>query len=115
MRDTFWNAAVPRAMSIYAGLVFALLWVGLAVALVVNPAWLEAAWNGVQGLPWLPRIALWVLFLPIMVGLWIWQSAWPIPIRLLGFAALVGWTLLAAASLYRSLPIFSADPGRWSV
>jgi hypothetical protein len=95
-------------MSIYAGLVFVLLWVGLAVALVVNPAWLEAAWDGVQGLPWLPRIAVWLLFLPIMVGLWIWQSAWPIPIRLLGFAGLVGWTLLAAASLRRSRPTMAA-------
>jgi hypothetical protein len=102
MKTTFWTVTIPRALSIYAILVFVLLWAGLAVTLVVNPAWLEAVWNNVQGLPWLPRIAVWLLLLPIMVGLWIWQSPWPVLIRLLGFAALAGWTLLAAASLRRT-------------
>ena len=32
----------------------------------------------------------WVLFLPGMVGLWIWESSYPAMIRLLAFGGIVG-------------------------
>lgn len=103
MRDSaFWNVTVPRAMSIYAVLIFVLLWAGFVFALVVNPAWLDALWSLAQALPWLPKIIVWVFFLPIMVGLWIWQSSWPALLRLAGFTAIVAWTLLAVSSFYRA-------------
>jgi hypothetical protein len=42
-----------------------------------------------------------VLFLPIMVGLWIWESSWPTLGRLVGFTGIVAWTLLAVYSLFK--------------
>ena len=100
--SSFWNVTVPRSMSIYANVIFVVLWVGFITALVVNQEWLDVLWNWAQALPWLPKIIVWVLFLPIMVGLWIWESSWPTFLRLVGFAGMVGWTLLAVSGLPRA-------------
>lgn len=102
MKDsTFWDVTLPRGMTIYANLVFLILWVGFIVALVVNREWLDVVWNLVQALPLVPKIIAWVLFLPIMVGLWIWESSWSTLGNLLGFAGIVGWTLLAVSGIFK--------------
>ena len=103
MRDSsFWNVIVPRTVGTYANLIFLVLWVGFITALVVNREWLDVLWNWTQALPMVPRIIVWVLFLPIMVGLWIWESSWPALVHLVGFTCIVAWTLLAMSSLYRA-------------
>ncbi len=103
MRDSslFWDVTLPRTMTIYANLVFAILWVGFFIALAMNREWLGVLWNWVQALPLVPRIIVWVLFLPIMVGLWIWESSWPALGRAAGLASIIGWTLLAVSSIYK--------------
>lgn len=104
MRDSsFWSNIVPRAISIYAIVIFVVLWVGFAIALVVNREWLGSLWNWVRALPSVAEIIIWVLFLPIMVGLWIWQSSWPALVRLVGFAGIVAWTLLAVSGFLRAV------------
>ena len=73
MRDSsFWNDTIPRVLSTYAIVIFAILWVGFAVALAVNREWLDLLWNWVQALPSVAEIIVWVLFLPIMV-----EATWP--------------------------------------
>ena len=96
-----WNATVSRVLSTYAIVIFAVLWAGFAIALVVNREWLDLLWNWVQALPIVLKIIVWVLLLPIMVGLWIWESSWPGLIRLLAFAGIVVWTILAVSSFFR--------------
>ena len=104
MRDSsFWNVTVPRILSTYAIAIFSVLWVGFAIALVVNPEWLDLLWNWVRALPLVPEIILWVVFLPIMVGLWIWESSWPALVRLLASAGIVVWTVLAVSSFVRAV------------
>ena len=104
MKDSsFWSATVARVLSTYAIVIFAILWVGFAIALVVNPEWLDLLWNWVRALPAVAQIIVWVLFLPIMVGLWIWESSWPVLVRLLAFAGIVGWTFLAVSSFVRAM------------
>jgi hypothetical protein len=104
MRDSsFWNVTVPRVLSTYAVVIFAILWVGFAIALVVNREWLDLLWNWVRGLPTVAEIIVWVLLLPIMAGLGIWESSWPVLLRLLAAAGVVGWTLLAVSSFVRAL------------
>jgi len=83
--------------------IFAILWVGFAVALVVNREWLDLVWNYAQALPIVLRIMVWVVFLPVMVGLWIWQSSWPLYGQLLGLAGIVGWTMLAVNSFIKAV------------
>ena len=102
MRDsTFWDITVPRIMTIYANVIFLILWVGFVIALVVNREWLDVLWNWVQALPLVPKIIVWMVFLPVMVGLWIWESSWSALGNLLGFAGIVGWTLVAVWNLFR--------------
>ena len=104
MRDSsFWNVTASRVLSTYAILIFAVLWIGFAIALAVNQAWLDSLWNWVRALPLVPEILVWVLLLPIMVGLWIWESSWPTLLRLLGFAGIAGWTALAVSSFVRAV------------
>jgi hypothetical protein len=100
--SSFWNITIPRLLSTYAIVIFTMLWVGFAVALVVNREWLDMLWNSVRALPSVTEIVVWVLFLPIMVGLWIWESSWPALVRLLAFAGIVVWSLLAVSSLYKT-------------
>jgi hypothetical protein len=103
MRDSsFWDLTVPRVLSTYAIVIFAILWVGFAIALV-NREWLDLLWDWVRALPTVVEIIVWVLFLPIMVGLWAWESPWPALVRLLAFAGIIGWTLLAVSSFVRAM------------
>ena len=99
--SSFWNVTVPRVLSTYAIVIFVMLWVGFIIALVVNREWLDLLWNWVQALPSVVEIIVWVLFLPIMVGLWIWESSWPTFGRLVGFTGIVAWTILAVYSLFK--------------
>lgn len=104
MKDSsFWSVRVSQVLGTYAILIFALLWVGLAIALAVNPEWLDLLWNWVRALPSVAEILVWLLFLPIVVGLWIWESSWPALARLLAFAGIVVWTLLAVSGFLRAV------------
>ncbi|MCB9136172.1 MAG: hypothetical protein H6636_12145 [Anaerolineales bacterium] len=97
----FWDVTVPRVMTIYANTIFLMLWVGFVIALITNREWLDMLWNYAQALPLVPRIIIWMIFLPIMVGLWIWESSWPALGRVSGFIGIVAWTLVAVANLFR--------------
>ena len=102
MRDSsFWDVIVPRTMTIYANVIFVVLWVGFVIAMIVNREWLSVLWNWAQALPLVPKVIVWMIFLPIMVGLWIWESSWPTLGRLVGFTGVVAWTLVAVFNLFR--------------
>ncbi len=99
--SSFRNLTVSRVLSTYAIVIFAILWIGFFVALIVNREWLEMLWNWVRALPTLAEVVVWLLFLPITVGLWIWESSWAPIVRLLAFAGMVVWTYLAVSSFWR--------------
>ena len=90
-------------LSTYAIVIFVMLWAGFAIALVVNREWLDLLWNWVRALPSVVEIIVWVVFLPIMAGLWVWESSWPVLVRLLAFAGIIVWTLLAVSSFLRAV------------
>jgi hypothetical protein len=100
--SSFWNVTVPRVLSTYAMVIFVILWLGFAIALAVNRAWLDLIWDWLRALPSVAQIIVWVLFLPITVGLWIWESSWSTVVSLLAFAGMVVWTLLAVSSFLRA-------------
>ena len=100
--SSFWDVTVPRVLSTYAIVILAMLWVGFAVALVVNREWLDWLWIWVRALPAVMEIIVWALLLPIMVGLWIWQSSWSTLVRFLAFAGVAVWTLVAVSSFVRA-------------
>jgi len=109
--STFWDETVPRVLSTFALVIFVMLWVGFILALIVNPGWLDSFWEWVQSLPILLQVIVWVLILPIMVGLWTWESSWPVFLRLLAFAGIIIWTLLAIYSFFKNMRVRHVSAG----
>ncbi len=101
--SSFWSGIFSRVLSTYAIVIFAILWVGFAIALIANREWLDLLWNWVRALPTVTEIIVWVFFLPIIVVLWIWKSSWSTLVSLLSFAGIVVWTLLAVFSFWRAV------------
>jgi hypothetical protein len=78
--------------------ILTLLWLGFGAALVFNQALLDSTWQVFRGLPMIAQIGLGLLLLPLVLGLWIWQTPWPLWIRVV---LVIG---LAWATIYTFLP-----------
>jgi hypothetical protein len=74
--------------------VFAALWALFSYALVRNRPSLDGAWLRIRHLPLVVQAVAWLLFLPVLAGLWIWRSRWPLVSRLVLIGGLAGWNLL---------------------
>jgi hypothetical protein len=72
----------------------ALIWVAFGVGLVWSQGSIDQAWAAIRSLPLLVQGVVWLLFLPIMVGLWIWETTCPFVVRLVLVAGIAGWNLL---------------------
>ena len=60
--------------------IFAVLWIAFAIGLFWSQGTVDQVWEFIRGLPLLLQIVVWVLFLPVMVGLWIWETTWPLAV-----------------------------------
>jgi hypothetical protein len=74
--------------------VFAALWVALGAGIVWNQGGVDAAWAWMRDLPLLVQGVLWLLFLPVTAGLWVWETSWPVVVRLVVVIGLAGWSLM---------------------
>jgi hypothetical protein len=74
--------------------VFAILWVAFGIGLAVSQDSIHGAWDTIRGLPWFVQGLVWILFLPVLAGLWIWETTWPFVVRLILVLGLAGWNLL---------------------
>ncbi len=75
-------------------LVFAVLWLAFAGAIVLSQGSLDQAWSWIRSLPLIGQAVIWLLFLPVVAGLWIWETTWPLVVRLVLVIGLGGWNLL---------------------
>lgn len=73
--------------------IFAALWLIFAASLVWSQDTLDQAWQTIRELPLITQIVLWVLFLPVMIGLWVWETTWPFVVRVALIVGLAGWNL----------------------
>ena len=73
---------------------FAVLWGAVGIGLVWSQGSIDTAWQSIRELPWLGQAAIWLLFLPVMVGLWIWETTWPLILRVVLVVGVAGWNLL---------------------
>jgi ABC-type amino acid transport system permease subunit len=64
------------------------------VALIWSQGSLDATWQTIRSLPLIVQAVVWLLFLPVAAGLWIWETTWPMLLRLLLVAGIAGWNLL---------------------
>jgi hypothetical protein len=75
-------------------LVFAAMWLAFGAGLVWNQGGLDATWAWITSLPLLVQAVAWLLFLPVVAGLWIWETGWPLVLRLALVGGLAGWSLM---------------------
>ncbi len=73
---------------------FAMLWLGFLVALVANPSILDGVRRGLEALPLPLQALVWLLFLPLTAGLWVWGTDWPLVVRVVLVAGIAGWNIL---------------------
>ncbi|MGH2428370.1 MAG: hypothetical protein ACRDGV_05715 [Candidatus Limnocylindria bacterium] len=74
--------------------IFAVLWVAFGAALIWSQGSLDAAWAWVRSLPLIVQGVVWLLFLPVMFGLWVWEASWPVILRLVLIVGVAGWNLI---------------------
>jgi hypothetical protein len=97
-----WQSVVEIVLSTYAVLVFAILWIGVAIGIADGGRLLTDAWTRLTGLEVVAQVALWILFLPIAVLLWAWNSGLAAPFAWVVALGLLTWTLVALAGLARA-------------
>jgi hypothetical protein len=72
-----------RIINIFAFAVLTLLWLAFAAALLFNRDLLDITWQSFRGWPLLVQLAVGLLILPVVLGLWIWETSWPLLLRLI--------------------------------
>jgi hypothetical protein len=82
-----------RIINILAFSILGILWLAFAAALMLNHNLLLSAWQTLRGWPLFAQLAVWLLALPVTLGLWIWQTTWPLILRLALVAGLAWVTL----------------------
>jgi hypothetical protein len=80
-------------ISATAFVVLGLLWLAFAGALAFHREVLDAAWHRFRGWPLLIQLAVALLVLPVVMGLWVWETRWPAWLRLALVAGLAWGTL----------------------
>ena len=73
--------------------IFAVIWVAFGAGLIFSQGSVDQAWQTIRDLPLIVQIVVWVLFLPVMIGLWIWETTWPLVVRLVLVIGVAGWNL----------------------
>ena len=89
------TSVIPSLVSSGVALVvYGALWLGFGAALVANPGALDDVWHSVAQLPLPVQGVVWLLFMPVMVGLWVWGTDWPVVLRLVLIAGIATWNLV---------------------
>ena len=69
------------------------LWGAFIALAFASPETLNEVWRWAGDLWWPLQIVVWILFLPWMIGLWVWQTEWSFGVRMAIVAVLaVGWS-----------------------
>jgi hypothetical protein len=87
------NSRMEGLFNISVFLLFAILWAAFAFALVWSQGSLDQVWTAIRGLPLILQGIVALLFLPVAAGLWVWETTWPLIIRLVLVAGLGFWNL----------------------
>jgi ABC-type amino acid transport system permease subunit len=74
--------------------VFALIWIAFGAGLLWSQGSVDQVWETIRGLPLIVQAVVWLLFLPVMIGLWIWETSWPLIVRVVLVVAVAGWNLI---------------------
>lgn len=78
--------------------ILTLLWLGFGAALLFNNEMLDTVWQSFRSWPLVVQLVAGLLVLPVVLGLWIWESTWPV------LLLLVLLTGLAWVTVYTFFP-----------
>lgn len=84
------GATILFNMLVFA--LFAVLWIAFAAAIAFSPATLDEVWHAMRSLPLLMQGVVVLLFLPVVIGLWIWERTWSLSVRLVLVLGVGAWT-----------------------
>lgn len=93
----------------WASAVFVVLWAGAVIGVSGDGALFADAWSWIWSLGTIAAVVVWVLLLPLCVGLWATQAALPTLAMVGVITVLVVWTAVAWVGLARAL--IARDPG----
>ena len=96
-------------------LVYGVIWAALAVGLLLGETTVTEAWTVIGSQNLVVQAVLWLLFLPVMAGLWIWHTDWPMLVRAVLVIGLAGWNLLVFMPRRPGQPASSASHDEASV
>jgi hypothetical protein len=82
-----------RIINIFAFAVLTLLWLAFAAALLFNRDLLDTSWQTFRSWPLIIQLVVGLLVLPVAIGLWIWETSWPLLLRLILVAGLAWMTV----------------------
>ena len=80
-------------ISILSFTVLTLLWIGFGAALLFNRDLLNQTWRLFRSWNIFIQLFVALLVLPVILGLWIWQTRWPTWVRVLLVAGLAWMTI----------------------
>ena len=95
--------AVGIVLSLLVIAVFAVLWVGLAGAVMSDGGFLTEFWTWITSLSLIPAVVAWILLLPIAVGAWAWTADLDPLVMGVVVIGLVVWTGVALAGTLKAL------------
>lgn len=82
-----------RIINIFAFAVLSLLWLGFGAALLFNRDLLNTVWQSFRSWPLIIQAVVALLTLPVVLGLWIWETSWTLWLRLLLVSGLAWVTI----------------------
>ena len=74
--------------------VFAALWAAFAIGVIGSQSSVDEVWQTIGSWPLIIQVAAWIIVLPVMAGLWIWETTWPLVLRVVLVVGLAGWNLM---------------------
>jgi hypothetical protein len=75
-------------INITAFVILSALWLGFGAALIFQNEALNRCWRAFRRLPIVLQFTLAFLTLPLVLGLWVWQTRWPVWLRIITVSGL---------------------------
>ena len=94
---------LDTGLPILASIVFAIVWIYVALAVFTDSTLPADTWSWLQGLELIPAVIAWLALLPLGVFLWAWFAELDTIWFGLVMVLLVGWTWLAWVGMARAL------------
>ncbi len=99
-----------QIINISAFTILTLLWLGFGAALVFHPDVLGTVWHVFRWWPLFGQLVVALLTLPVVLGLWIWETDWPLWLRLV---LVIGLAWVTIVTFFPKKTAVHIEPSAW--